>query len=278
LNNGVRLLGYNVPRLATSGGAVPLVVAWQVEGDRETSPMDYQFFAHLLDSKSRRWGGIDALDYSSPQWRQGDTVLTWYQFPVDPRAPPGIYHVIIGMYDHQGTRPVPVTGPGGRLLDNAVSLGPLKITAATGLPTAGDAIVQHRQVARLSDQVTFLGYDLPERAVKPGDVLPLTLHWMAGATRPDYTVFVHLLDQSGKVVAQVDSQPGNGEYPTSLWDEGEYVQDEYHLALPASLRPGTYRLELGLYQLESLRRLPVASEDGRPSGDRILLGWTVDVQ
>jgi hypothetical protein len=92
------------------------------------------------------------------------------------------------------------------------------------------------------------------------------LYWEA-KTRPtrDYTVFVHLLNSSGKMVAQADGQPLEGRYPTDLWAAPEKLADRHSLRLPADLAPGDYRLRIGLYALADGHRVPVlngASDQG----------------
>jgi hypothetical protein len=49
----------------------------------------------------------------------------------------------------------------------------------------------------------------------------------------DYTVFVHWRDEGGRILTQQDNQPRNGTYPMGLWNEGEIVEDLYHLTAPA---------------------------------------------
>ena len=62
--------------------------------------------------------------------------------------------------------------------------------------------------------------------------------WQAGKLiQTDYTVFVQALDQDDHVVAQVDSQPGNGAYPTSTWQSGDQIAD----TLPWGEAPPTWR-------------------------------------
>jgi hypothetical protein len=108
----------------------------------------------------------------------------------------------------------------------------------------------------------------------PGDRLHLTLTWQA--TRPferDLKLFVHLLDASdasGRIVAQVDLPAGAGagpegaDYFTSQWDPGQLIADDVVITLPLDAPPGPYRLAFGLYDGDTLERLPVAGrEDGR---------------
>jgi hypothetical protein len=106
---------------------------------------------------------------------------------------------------------------------------------------------------------------------QPGDRLHLTLTWQA--TRPferDLKLFVHLLDASGRIVTQVDRPAGTGagpegvDYLTSQWDPGQLIADDAVITLPLDAPPGPYRLAFGLYDGETLERLPVAGrEDGR---------------
>lgn len=81
-----------------------------------------------------------------------------------------------------------------------------------------------------------------------GGGLRVLLEWRAleppGA---DYTVFVQLLDAQGRLIAQHDSAPANGERPTSGWAAGERIDDRHGLLLPAALPAGEYRLIAGLY-------------------------------
>jgi hypothetical protein len=48
--------------------------------------------------------------------------------------------------------------------------------------------------------------------------------------------------------------------------------DPYRLSIPADLAPGTYYVEVGLYEMVSKRRLHMADEAGNLIGDRLILG------
>ncbi|MBI1879693.1 MAG: hypothetical protein HYR94_15975, partial [Chloroflexi bacterium] len=101
--------------------------------------------------------------------------------------------------------------------------------------------------------------------------LHLILFWHA--LRPlttNYTVFLHLRNSDGATIAQQDGLSLDGAYPTSRWQPGELVIDPFTLSLPADLPTGQYSLWAGLYDLDTLERLPVANDT---SGENaILLG------
>jgi hypothetical protein len=64
------------------------------------------------------------------------------------------------------------------------------------------------------------------------------------------------------VVADADSPPSSGLYPTDRWQPGEGVRDRHTLKIPADLAPGNYTIEIGMYLLASGARLPLQTATG----------------
>jgi len=80
-------------------------------------------------------------------------------------------------------------------------------------------------------------------------------------------VFVHIVDSdSGEFVGQVDRVPLDGLRPTAGWRAGEVLMDEYAIPLPPDLPPGTYQINIGLYDPDTGQRLPVML-DGVPQAN-----------
>lgn len=99
--------------------------------------------------------------------------------------------------------------------------------------------------------------------------LRLVLFWQTErAIERNYTVFLHLRDEAGATVAQYDGQPLDGRYPTGHWQPGETIIDPIRLELPPELPPGRYRLLAGMYDLDTLARLPVQDD---ASGENAIL-------
>lgn len=113
--------------------------------------------------------------------------------------------------------------------------------------------------AVLSDAVSGAMIRLAGYELQPGPRTRLTLYWqsLAPVLDADYTVFVHVLDAAGRIVAQADSQPRGGASPTSLWQENEVIADPYTFDLP----PGEYALAVGLYDAETGERLRAGTTD-----------------
>ena len=118
------------------------------------------------------------------------------------------------------------------------------------------------------------GYSSGE-AVIGQDVL-VTLVWQVADVpiETGYTVFVQLLDSNGRLIAQSDSVPAQGERPTSGWREGEFIVDEHHLVFNDLAEPGEATLIVGMYDAQTGVRVPVTA-DGQ---DHIVLPGAVTVR
>jgi hypothetical protein len=153
-------------------------------------------------------------------------------------------------------------------------LGPHLVVYATGLAATdapdrppGDVRVGGARLAgialgQLERKTPQLGLN-PAREFKPGDVLGLRTFWSVDQPfGQDFFIFVHLLDAAGNRVAQRDTPPWQGRFPTSSWRAGTLVVDVHDLALPAGLPPGEYTLAVGMFDPASGAHPPM-SLDGR---------------
>jgi hypothetical protein len=112
--------------------------------------------------------------------------------------------------------------------------------------------------------ITLLGYATNAAAVRPGDVLQVTLFWQTAQPLADrYKIFLHLVNEQGEIVAQRDSEPGGGLIFTTAWPPGERIVDNHGILLPMEMVDGRYALRLGLYDLaDPAARLPIFTPDG----------------
>jgi hypothetical protein len=125
------------------------------------------------------------------------------------------------------------------------------------------------------DALRLIGYHLGKKAVRPGDWLPVTLYWQA--TRPltlNYSAFVHLLDQNGRSIAQVNTYPDGGKWPTSMLQPGKVLEDTYYVPVPPETEaPLATRLALGIFEFEdSVRAAKVAVNPAGETAEPIVAG------
>jgi len=118
------------------------------------------------------------------------------------------------------------------------------------LPVPADA--DDLQATFADEPITLVSYALQQNS----SALELTLVWSAqdNASWP-YTVFTHLLDSDGNIVAQQDNWPVQGQWPPSCWPAGSVVVDPIRIALPEGLPAGEYQLVVGLYNATTNTRL-----------------------
>ncbi len=105
----------------------------------------------------------------------------------------------------------------------------------------------------------------------PGQDLPVRLCWEPlRRTDIPYSVFVQLVGANDRVAALHHSYPGRGAYPTTGWQPGRvFCDDDVVPVKPDEInpqRPELLRLEVGLFDFETGKRLPV-TVDGRPRAD-----------
>ncbi|MBV9326902.1 MAG: glycosyltransferase family 39 protein [Chloroflexi bacterium] len=116
-----------------------------------------------------------------------------------------------------------------------------------GLPSA--AITTEKVDAALDNGIVLDAYRIGSRTLRPGDTLDLQLVWRDanGPTAARWKVFTHLLDAKSVVVAQRDAEPSDNLRPTTGWQRGEQIEDNYGIAIPQDLPAGSYTLEVGMY-------------------------------
>lgn len=117
------------------------------------------------------------------------------------------------------------------------------------------------------------GFDVAKSNVRHGEMLPLLLYWRAtGPIDRDYTVFVHLADENGKMVAGTDSQPRSGRLPTSSWQVNQLVVDAVLVPIADDIPSGNrYGIEVGLYYLPTLERVEILDGAGHPLGTSVTI-------
>ncbi len=267
------LLGYDAGRgRVRAGEAIAITLYWRCLGEMERN---YTVAVKVLGPDYRQIGAVNIYpgrgNFATSLWRVGDTFRETYWVPVSPDAPaPSLGRIGVSLFvDDPAQEHLPTFDAEGHPLAGGAIFGRLKIEPGEqpGLAT-GEPVYFN-----LGDEVALVGYRADEGA-EPGATLSLKLYWQALAPQMDrdYTVFVHLTGEEGRVWAQADGQPRGGAYPTSLWDEGEIVEDEHELTLPRNMPAGEYRIAAGLYLLETMERLPVFDGDGnRLPGDRATL-------
>jgi hypothetical protein len=274
----IRLVGYQLePEKVRPGETLGITFYWQGLVEMEE---DYYLFIHLLGRRGQLVGNEDTYhgwgSYPTSLWRPGEVIRDTYRLPVTQDAlAPSLIRVDVGLYDPSTKQGVTVFDQGGHSIGSGIVIGQVKMLPRERREVAVDNPLDFN----LGNKVALIGYRVDKTELEPGEEIRLTLYWRAtGEMSTDYTVFTHLIDEEGNIWGQMDSQPLQGDYPTSLWDVGEGIEDEYTLAVSEDTPGGTYRLEVGMYELATRQRLPVLNAEGEVKDDRILLPLSITVK
>ena len=137
-------------------------------------------------------------------------------------------------------------------------------------PPAPDAV----QVM-LGDHIGLVGAEIAPAQAQPGQTVRLDVRWYVPRGRPqqDYTTLIHLGQPDRPPLSTGDSPPLGGDYPTRAWRNGEAIDDDYRLLVPADLSPGRYPVWIGMYDPATGARLPVTVEGERQPNGVYLAGW-----
>ena len=110
--------------------------------------------------------------------------------------------------------------------------------------------------AESGEGIALQGFELSATRLRPGEALRASLLWQArrAQSRP-YLVFVQLLDDADRKIAQWDGAAGGDWWPTPAWKPGQRIWQDVPLTIAADAPPGRYRLIAGLYDPASGARL-----------------------
>lgn len=218
---------------------------------------NYVAFVHLIDGQGKAWAIHDnqpnATLQATSSWVPGQTIPDRYLLRMPEDAPAGVYRLEVGFYHVHETGFEYLTVPNG---GNAAIFGSLKVRPRVPVPAA-------TAIANWAEPIALEGW----RAAQADGQVAVTFDWRAGgAISRDYTLFVHLSDAEGKVVAQADAPPQGGLFPTSVWDGGDRIEDRHTLQAPP---PGRYRLSIGWYRPDNGERLRLSNGQDELQLDQI---------
>lgn len=262
----MRLVGYDQsPASARPGETLAITLYWQPQSEID---VDYSSYVHLVDGAGR---GITQRDhrpggdyYPTSLWRPGEVLRDSHVLTIPQDVAPGVYRLLVGMYRYPSLEPL--GGPADVGLVAVKDPDSVQMTFPSDVQSRSDTLRATEIV--FGERIALLGYDYELLE----DQLQLTLYWQAERLLDqNWTVFVHVLNNGGRLITQHDSQPRDGRYPTSVWDQGEVVDDRHAIPLSVDLSEGEYQVVVGLYSVGSGERLPVLDNQGNPAGDRIPL-------
>jgi 4-amino-4-deoxy-L-arabinose transferase-like glycosyltransferase len=121
--------------------------------------------------------------------------------------------------------------------------------------------------ATFGQALRLVGYRLSTQQLQPGESVELELLWTATGTTPtDHSIFIHILGEGDRIIAQRDSFPARGLVSTTQLQAGDGWRERYLIALPTTAyAPDRLEVAVGLYETATGERLPRV-DSGTPTG------------
>ncbi len=219
-----------------AGDTLSTRLIWRNEGQLP----DDLFFVRLMDIDGYVWA--EAIAHPRPGFEEtarteNELVESEASLQLPAGMPPGDYFFKPGFRRPDGEIIGYFELPG--------DTSPLPVTVAANLPTPVEPPLPADFAA---PDVKLLGYGLPATPPAPGQSFWLTLYWQATANvTHDYVILLRLLADDGSEAAYWLGRPVRSGYPTTDWVAGQLVQDPWRLELAPNIPPGTYRLEIALF-------------------------------
>ncbi|MFM7174159.1 MAG: glycosyltransferase family 39 protein [Caldilinea sp.] len=211
----------------------------------------------------RLYGPDGSEVWRSEGWPYGSPTREWplrevrrdaHLLTLPSTLPDGLYRLTLAFYESDTLDLLPVTYPGNRQIPAGGTEADLLLIQVGIAPTPAST---GQLPSDFGASIRLAGYTLPS-TLAAGQTLPVTLVWQSlHPTAAAYTVFVHVVDPAGQLVAQQDRSP---QAPTQLWTPGMTLKETYTLSLPASLQAGEFSVRVGLYDASGTR-LPTDSSE-----------------
>ncbi len=164
---------------------------------------------------------------------------------------------------------------------------PLVIAPAYTPPATSDIpLTRSLSRAYFGNVLRLTGFSMERRNTYPGETADLTLEWEAIApTAADHSIFIHVLGEGERIIAQRDTFPGRGLVSTTWLEPGRRWIEHYKIAIPAlAYSPDALTFAVGVYETATGARLPaqvdmpdeISPHDARfvasPAGDTVMFG------
>lgn len=264
--NGLHLVGYDMPETMLAGEAAPVTLHWQAPGDEAARPNRLTYAqVHLRDAA----GAVRAreeilLGYPQAGWQAGDRFVQELSLALPEGILPGPASLAFELRDDRG-RPLAIVAREEETEPAAVVRArPLEAFSITPEMTVFDEALVLRQA-------TFRPY------LTPGTTLNVALDWVA-LERPaqDYRVQLQLVRPgSDEPLLQETFELWPGQYPPTSWQAQEAVTTFHALDIPLEV-------ETDMAPELRLRLLPAADGAQQPlpvtQGDGTLSSLEPDVR
>lgn len=240
--------------VARPGDLATFTLYWQTANPPTQAP---EFVLELLGRSQTVVGNLHSYHgrglYPATFWPPDQIVADRFSLPIrDDAVTPVLAPAFVGIVGEE----------------SRVAVGNVKIVPADWPDPAGPPL------AMLGDGIWLTQAKLSQTTAVPGDTVTIDVQWQVD-TAPGraLTTLIHLAPPNTPPLVTGDSPPLAGSYPTTVWAAGEVINDQYQLTIPADLANGRYPIWIGMYDPNTLERMPLTINNARQPADAYQIGW-----
>ena len=244
LDDGITLWGFSAEApTITPGQPYTLTIDVRVE---DAPKHDYQLTTFLTNFVTQERYAITTgapYDgaYRPDRWQTGDELHIPVRLNPPNDLPEGSYELGIIFYNTELERSLGLKETPEAEYPN-LSYGPIATHIITQ-DTLDEQRLEPNNIVWANDlTLQALGVHQSEQA------LITDFRWYTpNSFQSNYKLFVHLIDATGNIVAQVDAYPLDGRLPPLAWRPDTTVDDSHTIMIPPNLPNGVYDLRVGFY-------------------------------
>jgi len=226
---------------------LPVTLYWRALRQLDTN---YAVFLHLDAPNGQTFATVDERhpeNIPTRNWPSGLYVRNPLRLDIPANIPAIRYDINVGVYNPERSERLSVSSGA----ETTFKLGSIWVTnpppQLTGAP-----------LAQFGPHITLLAADIP---TDQGQTL--TLYWQTGQPiDQNDSIFIHLLDQQGNLLEQLDGVPYDGLYPLSNWQPGQIITDARPLP-PLDNFDQLDAIAVGVYDPVSGERLTATDAQGK---------------
>ncbi|MBN2005127.1 MAG: hypothetical protein JXA21_17340 [Anaerolineae bacterium] len=255
---GLTLLGYTLgAESMPADGELRVDLLWQAHAIPQA---EYRAVVLLLGADGQSWspaGTLRPRGYEptppTTQWLPGQYALDPHLVSLLPGTPPGVYRVVVSLFDKNTLTPASVLGPDGNPLGPQLELATVNVLRPRITPDLAALGVPDPDATRLRcGAFGLLTMSLDRQQAAPGDLV--SVRWAWEVTLPQgllapadpLTVTLALYDGQGEAQREWHFPPAAFWWPSNLWSGGERWVGRHSFYLPAGLQSGSHRVEVRL--------------------------------
>ncbi len=230
--------------LALPAGRVTVQTAWQI--DRPPIEADLSPLVHMEDSLGNLIAHAESPSNVTNTWEAGETLLQrvpGLRVPIG--TPPGVYPLKMIWVAHAEERYLPYSTLDGQFAGVWADAGHIEVLRPNAFPPPEDVAMDERANIDVAEGVRLLGWNTLPTEARPGERIPVTLHWAAvpAATRERISYEMRLTDDAGTHALTLNA-PLLDAHPSDGWVDGQLMTERLVAEVGQNQPAGDYAIAL----------------------------------